>query len=90
MGRQVSAEGDRQGAGGAPRFLVVVALACLVLAAAGLMVRAPALPVIGTMPFAPALAGAAAATIALVLAWPFHFLLRRRPGYYDADGSADG
>jgi len=64
------------------RALGLLVLACVALAGVGLLLPGPGLPYLGSMPLGPALAGAAAAAIALVLSWPLRLLLRRRPGYY--------
>lgn len=74
----------RPGAGA--RGLGLLVLACIALGGAGLLVPTEAVPYFGATPFAPALAGAAAAGIAIALAWPLRFLLRRRPGYYGENG----
>ena len=73
--------------GAGARALGLILLICIALAGAGLLIPMAGVAYFGAMPFAPALAGAAAAVIALILAWPLRFLLRRRPEYYGREGN---
>jgi len=63
-------------------MLTFIACLCGLLAVAGLLLPAPDMPFVSDIPFGAAVAAFAAALIAVVLAWPLHFVLRRRPGYY--------
>lgn len=63
---------------------------CVLLLLAGLVVQTPDMPFISDIPFATAVSAFAAALVAVVLAWPLQFLLRRRAGYYAGDEAGNG
>jgi|GEM_PF-6067118 len=64
-------------------MLVFIALLCIGLAIAGLLVPADGMPFISEIPLGAAVTAFIAALVAVVAAWPLRFLLRRRVGYYN-------
>ena len=64
------------------RMLGAVAVICLLLAVANLLVPAADVPYVVDLPLGAALPAFAAALIAVLLTWPLRMLLRRRSGYY--------
>jgi Zn-dependent protease with chaperone function len=68
--------------GAEQRLLVAVAVICVVLAIANLLVPAAGVPFIADLPLGAAIPAFAAALVAVVLTWPLRMLLRRRASYY--------